>query len=270
MTAKSRPSVPRPPRSPRAARERLDVLLVERGLASGRDRARALVMAREVLVDGEVAHRPAAPIPVDAAIEVKTSPPYVSRGGEKLAHALARTGVIVQGRRCLDVGSSTGGFTDCLLQHGATFVVAVDVGYGDFAAKLRDDSRIDLRERTNARALEPLDPPVDLLVMDVSFISITTVLPAVVRSVRPGGDLLLMVKPQFEAGARAVEKGGVVRDPVMHATTVAKVMLSAIDLGLRVRGVVRSPLLGPAGNREFFLWAHLPQPAPEPEGGAPS
>ena len=237
------------------------MLLVERGLVSGRDRARALVMAREVLVNGEVAMRPAAPIPVDAAIELKTPPRFVSRGGEKLAHALARTGVTVEGTRCLDVGASTGGFTDCLLQHGAAYVVAVDVGYGDFAAKLRDDPRIELHERTNARSLDPLDPPADLVVMDVSFISITTILPAVVRSVRPGGDLLLMVKPQFEAGANAVEKGGVVRDPVMHASTVAKVMLAALDLGLRVRGVVRSPLLGPAGNREFFLWAHVPEAA---------
>jgi len=236
--------------------------MVERGLASGRDRARALVMAREVLVNGEVATRPAAPVALDAAIEIKTPPPYVGRGGEKLAHALARTGVAVQGRRCLDVGASTGGFTDCLLQHGAGFVVAVDVGYGDFAAKLRDDPRIQLRERTNARSLEPLEPPVDLVVMDVSFISITTVLPAVVRSVRPGGDLLLMVKPQFEVGAVSVEKGGVVRDPVLHASAVAKVMLAALDLGLRVRGVVRSPLLGPAGNREFFLWARVPERTP--------
>lgn len=259
MTAKSRPAASGTPRPPRVARERLDVLLVQRGLATGRDRAQALVMAREVLVDGELAMRAAAPVPIDATIEVKTPPRFVSRGGEKLAHALERTGVTVEGRRCLDVGASTGGFTDCLLQHGAAYVVAVDVGYGDFAAKLRDDPRIELHERTNARAMEPLDPPVDLVVMDVSFISITTVLPAVVRSVAPGGDLLLMVKPQFEAGVEAVEKGGVVRDPVMHASTVAKVMLAALDLGLRVRGVVRSPLLGPAGNREFFLWARVPE-----------
>lgn len=259
MTAKSRPAAPHAPRPPRVARERLDVLLVERGLATGRDRARALVMAREVLVDGELATQPAKPTSIDAAIEVKTPPRFVSRGGEKLAHALDRTGVTVEGRRCLDVGASTGGFTDCLLQNGAAYVVAVDVGYGDFAAKLRDDPRIELHERTNARALEPLDPPADLVVMDVSFISITTVLPAVVRSVAPGGDLLLMVKPQFEAGSEAVEKGGVVRDPVMHAGTVAKVMIAALDLGLRVRGIVRSPLLGPAGNREFFLWARVPE-----------
>lgn len=262
----ARAAAPRTSGTPRAPRERLDVLLVERGLAPGRDRARALVMAREVLVDGAVATRPAAPVALDAAIAVKRPPPYVSRGGEKLAHALARTGVAVAGRRCLDVGASTGGFTDCLLQHGAAAVVAVDVGYGDFAARLRDDPRIELRERTNARDLAALDPPVELVVMDVSFISITTVLPAVLRSLRPGGDLLLLVKPQFEAGREAVERGGVVRDPVVHAAAVAKVAIAALGLGLRLRGVVRSPLLGPAGNREFFLWARLParEPGPRP------
>ncbi|MEX2446899.1 MAG: TlyA family RNA methyltransferase [Dehalococcoidia bacterium] len=266
MTApRTSPAARRPPR---AARERLDVLLVERGLASGRDRARALVMARDVLVDGEVATRPAAPVAVDAVIEVKTPPPYVSRGGEKLAHALDRTGVAVEGRRCLDVGASTGGFTDCLLQRGAVSVVAVDVGYGDFAQRLRNDPRVELRERTNARALEPLDPPVDLVVMDVSFISIAAILPAIVPSLRPGADLLLMVKPQFEAAREAVEKGGVVRDPVAHAAAVAKVALAAQDLGLRLRGVVRSPLTGPAGNREFFLWARRPAGPQQAEGAA--
>lgn len=247
-----RPTVRKP------ARQRLDQVLVERGLASGRDRARALVLAREVLVDGQVALRPAAPVADDARIEVKTPPPYVSRGGEKLAHALDRTGVDPAGKRCLDVGASTGGFTDCLLQRGAAHVVAVDVAYGELAARLRDDPRVEVRERVNARELAPLDPPVDLLVMDVSFISAATVLTAVARSVRPGGDLLVLVKPQFEAGREQVEKGGVVRDPVVHAACIARVALAAIALGLRVRGVVRSPLLGPAGNREFFLWLRVP------------
>lgn len=239
----------------RRGKQRLDAVMVERGLASGRDRARALIMARDVLVDGQVATRPAAPIAPDACIEVKRPPPYVSRGGEKLAHALARTGLDARGRRCLDIGASTGGFTDCLLQHGAASVVAVDVAYGELAAKLRGDPRVEVRERTNARDLEPLEPPVDLVTMDVSFISITTVLPAVLRSVRPGGDLLLMVKPQFEAGREHVEAGGVVRDPIIHARAVAKVALACLDLGLGVRGIVRSPLLGPAGNREFFVWS---------------
>ncbi|MEX1022755.1 MAG: SAM-dependent methyltransferase, partial [Dehalococcoidia bacterium] len=159
---------------------------------------------------------------------------------------------------CLDVGASTGGFTDCLLQAGAAQVVAVDVAYGELATKLRDDPRVEVRERVNARNLDPLDPPADLLVMDVSFISAATVLASAVRSVRDGGDLLVLVKPQFEAGREQVQKGGVVRDPVVHAACIAKVALASMDLGLRVRGVVRSPLLGPAGNREFFLWLHRP------------
>lgn len=254
---------------PRAKKQRLDQVMVERGLATGRDRARALVLAREVLVDGQVALRPAAPIAEDAVIEVKTPPPFVSRGGEKLAHALDRSGIDPAGRRCLDVGASTGGFTDCLLQRGAAHVVAVDVAYGEFAAKLRDDPRVTLIERVNARSMEPLDPPVDLLVMDVSFISAATVLPAVARSVAPGGDLLVLVKPQFEAGREQVEKGGVVRDPIVHATCIGHVALAAIDLGLRVSGVIRSPLLGPAGNREFFLWLRVPASGlPAPTEGA--
>ena len=250
-------SAPVTPRKPK--KQRLDQVMVERGLASGRDRARALVMAREVLVDGQVAHRPAAPVAEDALIEVKTPPPFVSRGGEKLAHALDRSGIDPTGLRCLDVGASTGGFTDCLLQRGAREVVAVDVAYGEIAQKLRDDPRVELRERVNAREMEPLETPADLLVMDVSFISAATVLAAVAPSVRPGGEMLILVKPQFEAGREQVEKGGVVRDPVVHASCIAKVALAAIDLGLRVRGVIRSPLLGPAGNREFFLRLQRPE-----------
>lgn len=254
----SRPAKP-------AKKQRLDVLLVERGLASGRDRARALVLAREVTVDGRVAVRPAEPVAPDAAIVVKTGPRFVSRGGDKLDHALARSGIAVEGLRCLDVGASTGGFTDCLLQRGAAYVVAVDVAYGELAAKVRDDSRVEVVERTNARDLTPLDPPADLGVMDVSFISAATVLPALARSIRPGGELLVLVKPQFEAGREAVQKGGVVRDPVVHAACVAKVALAAVESGLRVRGVIRSPLLGPAGNREFFLWLHVPERESESE-----
>ncbi len=238
------------------------MLLVERGLAPSRERARALILAREVLVAGAPAMRAAAPVDVDAAIEVKATPPFVSRGGEKLAGALARTGVLVAGRRCLDVGASTGGFTDCLLQAGAAHVTAVDVGYGQLAAPLRDDPRVEVRERTNARDLAPLDEPVDLVVMDVSFISVTTVLPAVLASARPGADLLLLVKPQFEAGREQVQSGGVVRDPLVHASCVGRVARRASERGLRVRGVVRSPLVGPAGNREFFLWLRVPADGP--------
>jgi 23S rRNA (cytidine1920-2'-O)/16S rRNA (cytidine1409-2'-O)-methyltransferase len=244
-----------------AKKQRLDALLVERGLAPGRDRARALVLAREVTVDGRLALRPAEPVAPDAAIEVKQGPRFVSRGGDKLDHALGRAGVDVRGLRCLDLGASTGGFTDCLLQRGAARVVAVDVAYGELAARLRDDPRVEVVERTNARDFGPLDPPADIGVMDVSFISAATVLPALARSVRPGGDLFVLVKPQFEAGREQVGKGGVVRDAVVHASCVAQVALAAIESGLRVRGVVRSPLLGPAGNREFFLWLRVPEAA---------
>jgi 23S rRNA (cytidine1920-2'-O)/16S rRNA (cytidine1409-2'-O)-methyltransferase len=247
----------------KAHRQRLDLLLVERGLAPSRERAQALIMAQAVLVDGELARRAAATVPVGAQVEVRAAAPYVSRGGEKLAGALERTDIEVAGKRCLDVGASTGGFTDCLLQAGAAHVTAVDVGYGQLATTLRDDPRVEVRERTNARNLGPLPEPVDLCVMDLSFISVTTVLPAVLRSMRPGGDLLVLVKPQFEAGREEVGRGGVVRDPLVHAAAVAKVALWAIERGLRARGVFRSPLLGPAGNREFFLWLRVPDGAAE-------
>jgi 23S rRNA (cytidine1920-2'-O)/16S rRNA (cytidine1409-2'-O)-methyltransferase len=238
----------------RAARQRLDVLLVERGLARSREQAQALVLAREVTVDGAPATRAAQPVSLDAAVEVRAAAPYASRGGEKLAGALDRAGIDVGGLRCLDVGASTGGFTDCLLQRGASSVVAVDVGYGQLVPKLRDDPRVEVRERTNARTMPPLDPPVDFAVVDVSFISLTLVLPPVVASLRAGGEVLALVKPQFEAGRDEVGKGGVVRDERVHASCVARVAVWAIEHGLRVRGVFRSPLLGPAGNMEFFLW----------------
>jgi 23S rRNA (cytidine1920-2'-O)/16S rRNA (cytidine1409-2'-O)-methyltransferase len=212
-----------------------------------------LILARDVLVDGTPALRPAAPISPTADVAVRAAAPYVSRGGEKLAHALARTGLDVNGARCLDVGASTGGFTDCLLQHGAVSVAAVDVGYGQLATRLRDDPRVQVRERVNARSMQPLDPPVDVATIDVSFISLTLVLPAVIASLRPGGHIIALVKPQFEAGREDVGRGGVVRDPLVHASCVGRVALWAIEHGLRVCGVVRSPLLGPAGNREFLL-----------------
>ena len=247
-------------RRPRA-RPRLDALLVERGLAPSEEHARALVMARDVRVDGTVATRPAQPVADGAAIEVREPPPFVSRGGEKLAHALDRTGIDVSELRCLDVGASTGGFTDCLLQRGAREVVDVDSGYGQLAQQLRDDPRVEVRERTNARTLEPLDPPADLAVIDVSFISLTLVLPAVLDSLRGGADVLALVKPQFEAERADVRPGGVVHEPVVHARVVGRVAAWALDRGMRVRGVVRSPLLGPAGNREFFVWLRAPQAA---------
>lgn len=256
MTASTEtsPAVARGASERRASKLRLDDLLVERGLAVDRDRARALILAREVLLDGQVALRAAAPVAPDVELGLKQGAAFVSRGGDKLAHALARTAIQVEGRRCLDVGASTGGFTDCLLQHGATHVTAVDVAYGEIVPTLRNDARVTVIERTNARDLEPLAEPADLATIDVSFISLTAVLPAVARSLRPGADVLALVKPQFEAERRDVERGGVVHASDQHARVVARVAVWALDHRFRVRGVVRSPLLGPAGNREFFLW----------------
>ncbi len=182
-----------PRRSPAAQRRRLDELLVDRGLAPSVDRARALILARKVEVDGALALGAAAPISPQAELRVKTPARYVGRGGDKLEAALRRSGVDVRGLRCLDVGASTGGFTDCLLQHGAAHVTAVDSGYGQLATKLRDDPRVEVRERTNARLLTPLTEPVGLVVADVSFISLTAVLPAAVASLRAGGDVLALV-----------------------------------------------------------------------------
>lgn len=216
-------------------------------------------------VDGQVALRAAAPVAPDADVRLRGGQRFVSRGGDKLEGALERTpspergGFEVRGARCLDVGASTGGFTDCLLQRGAAHVTAVDVGYGQIAASLREDPRVTVVERTNARELAPLEPSADLGVVDVSFISLTAVLPAVVASMRPGGDILALVKPQFEAGREQVGRGGVVRDERVHASTVASVATWAIERDLRVRGVLRSPLLGPKGNREFFVWLRTPR-----------
>lgn len=249
-------------------RQRLDELIVDRGLARDREGARALIMARDVSVDGQVAIRAAEPVDLSVELMVRPSQQYVGRGGQKLEHALRRwqasdeaarpKGILVRGSRCLDVGASTGGFTDCLLQHGATDVIALDVGYGELAHRLRNDQRVSVLERTNARTMSPLQDQVDLATVDVSFISLTMVLPAVIQSVRPFGDLLILVKPQFEAQRIQVESGGVVRDPKVHASTVARVAVWAIEHGLRVRGVLASPLRGAAGNREFFLWLRLP------------
>jgi len=237
----------------RRGKRRLDQLLVDRGLAPSRERARAFILAREVLVNGQVALRAAAPTVEDAEIALKETSRFVSRGGNKLVHALERTGITIEGRRCLDVGASTGGFTDCLLQHGAAHVTSVDVGYGQISPSLRDDPRVDVVERTNARELEPLELPAALLVMDVSFISATTVLPAVLRSLEPGADLLILVKPQFESSPADVEKGGVVRSGKVRSDALDQVAGAARGLGWSVVGGHPSPLRGPAGNWECFL-----------------
>ncbi|MCR4391370.1 MAG: TlyA family RNA methyltransferase [Candidatus Acetothermia bacterium] len=238
-----------------AGKERLDVLLVERGLATSRAQAQALIRAGQVRVDGQVVDKPSAAAAGDVVLEVSAPPRYASRGGEKLAAALLAFGVDPAGKVCLDVGASTGGFTDCLLQHGAARVYAVDVGRGQLDWKLRNDPRVVVREGLNARYLRPEDigAPVDLATVDVSFISLRLILPPLRGIVKPQGDVVALVKPQFEAGRGSV-RGGVVRDPAVHREVLIGIAAFAREeLGWSVRGATPSPLLGPAGNREFFL-----------------
>jgi 23S rRNA (cytidine1920-2'-O)/16S rRNA (cytidine1409-2'-O)-methyltransferase len=244
-------------------RARLDAELVRRGLARSRDHASQLIAQGRVRVSGALATKPATAVTTDVAIVISTDDPdqpdYASRGGHKLAGALAvfePAGLVVAGRRCLDAGASTGGFTDVLLRHGAAQVVAVDVGYGQLAWPLRQDPRVDVHDRTNVRNLEPADigGEVDLVVGDLSFISLRLVLAALVGVTREEGDLALMVKPQFEVGKDRIGKGGVVRDPALRTEAVLAVAAAGQALGWGARAVTTSPLPGPSGNVEFFLW----------------
>jgi 23S rRNA (cytidine1920-2'-O)/16S rRNA (cytidine1409-2'-O)-methyltransferase len=243
---------------PRVAR--LDAELVRRGLARSRQHAGELIAAGRVEVHGVVARKPATGVGVDASVRVRPDeedPGYASRGGHKLAGALAAfPAVLVAGRRCLDAGASTGGFTDVLLRGGAREVVAVDVGYGQLAWSLRTDERVRVLDRTNVRSLTPdaIGGPAELTVADLSFISLPLVLPALTACTAADGDLLPMVKPQFEVGRDRLGPGGVVRDPAERAAAVLAVAAAAADLGWPACGVTRSPLPGPAGNVEFFLW----------------
>jgi 23S rRNA (cytidine1920-2'-O)/16S rRNA (cytidine1409-2'-O)-methyltransferase len=244
-------------------RVRLDSLLAERGLFPSRSRAAAAVLAGDVRLGpgGGRAEKPGQLVPPDVDVEVAGPPPYVSRGGIKLANALDRLGLRVSGRRGLDVGASTGGFTDCLLQRGAEHVVALDVAYGELDWRIRQDPRVTVLERTNARALEPDALPYrpDLVVIDVSFISLRKVLPAVVAAMAPAWDGLAMVKPQFEVGRERLGKGGVVRDPELRRETVEGVAdFARVELGAAVLGFAPSGLPGPAGNRETFVWLAEP------------
>ena len=237
-------------------KERLDKLLVERGLVQSRERASALILAGKVVVEDHAVDKVGTRIPIDADIRLKGGDiPYVSRGGLKLEKGLESFDISVAGRVAIDVGASTGGFTDCLLQRGAVQVYAVDVGYGQLAWKLREDPRVVNLERTNIRDLtaDTLGAAPSLAVIDASFISLDKVLPATLPLLAPDGEVLALIKPQFEVGRGQVGKGGVVRDPVQHAEVVEKVRESAASLGCRVLGVVESPLLGPKGNREFLI-----------------
>ncbi|MBI3927093.1 MAG: TlyA family RNA methyltransferase [Armatimonadetes bacterium] len=241
-----------PPRGKR----RVDLLLVEKGLCSTRERAQAAVMAGLVYADGHPVSKAGTPLPETCCLELRGGPlPYVSRGGLKMEKALDVFGVPVAGKRALDIGASTGGFTDCLLQHGASSVVAVDVGRGQLDWKLRQDSRVTVLERTNARYLTQEQiggERVDLAVVDVSFISLTLILPVVAGMIEGGGWIIALVKPQFEAGQKQVEKGGVVRDPEVHVQVLEKVLACASGCGLVLEGVTWSPLRGPAGNLEYL------------------
>lgn len=234
-------------------KQRIDRLLVERGLAPTREKAQALIMAGQVLVSDRPVTKAGTLIPEDAQILLRAQLPYVSRGGIKLAHALDTFGLDVQGRVALDAGASTGGFTDCLLQRGARRVYALDVGYGQLDLRLRQDPRVVVMERTNVRHPFALPERVELAAADVSFISLTKVLPSVAQHVVRGGVLLLLVKPQFEAEREEVGKGGVIRDPAIHARVLGRVVLWCIEQRFRLRGLTPSPILGDAGNREFFL-----------------
>lgn len=243
----------------RTQRERLDVALVARGLATSREKATSLIMAGAVKVDGRRADKPGSLVGPHSEIEVLAQPRFVSRGGDKLAHALKAFGLDVAGLVCLDTGASRGGFTHCLLDHGAARVYAVDVGHGQLDAKLRADGRVVVMEKVNARHLDPRAFPAapDLGVLDVSFISLEKVLPSVAGVLAPAGRIVALVKPQFEVGRGQVGKGGVVRDPTRHREVLQRLARFCVLRGWHVVGVTPSPLTGPKGNREFFLHVTL-------------
>lgn len=238
-------------------KERIDKLLHVRGFASSRSKAQALVMAGVVLVGDRRVEKASETFAPDAAIRIKGETPesrYVGRGGLKLEHALREFAIDPAGMECIDIGSSTGGFTDCLLQHGAKGVVAIDAGTNQLDWKLRSDPRVDVRENTNARELKPDNfvSPFDLAVMDVSFISVTKIIPAIVPLLRPRGKLVILIKPQFEVGKAEVGKGGIVREPEKHERVVREVNEFAASAGLTVIGVTESPITGAEGNKEFL------------------
>lgn len=232
-------------------RARLDIALVERGLTESREKAKRLILAGAVRVNGQVAGKPSDTVADDATIELAAAEKYVSRGGYKLEAALDTFHIDCTGKTCADLGASTGGFTDCLLQRGAAGVHAVDVGKGQLAWKLRQDPRVVVHDETNARNLTGLSA--ELITIDVSFISLTKVLPAAVAMLKPAGVLLALIKPQFEAGRQDVGKGGVVRDPVVHERVKEEIKNFGLGLGLRLLGITDSPILGPAGNKEFLI-----------------
>ena len=246
---------------------RLDMLLVERGLAESRAKAQALIMAGQVRIDGQTALKPATAVSADSVLTVDSGPRFVSRGGEKLDAALEAFSIDVTGWTCADVGSSTGGFTDCLLQRGAAKVYAIDVGKGILHWKLRNDPRVVVMEETNARFVESLPEPIRLVTIDASFISLKILLPVVKKWFLPSplsplaageGRVIALIKPQFEAGKKEVSRGdGVIRDPEIHRQVLMDVLNYAKEQGFAVAGLIKSPLLGPKGNAEFLVWLNF-------------
>jgi 23S rRNA (cytidine1920-2'-O)/16S rRNA (cytidine1409-2'-O)-methyltransferase len=234
-------------------KRRIDVLLVERGLAESREKAQALIMAGEVYVDDAIAAKPSTQVAECASIRLREKLPFVGRGGIKLAHALTEFNINVASLIAADIGASTGGFTDCLLQHGTSKVYAVDVGYGQIDYKLRTDPRVVVIDRTNARYPLPVPEQLDIATIDVSFISLEKIVPNVAAITKRGGSIICLVKPQFEAGKSMVEKGGLVKDPAVHAGVLGKFISWSINKGYRIIGLTPSPIYGRSVNREFFV-----------------
>ena len=242
------------------SKDRIDRILVDRGLVSSRQKAKSLIMMGNVRVDQQIIDKPGALIPKDADVVLKSPDlPFVSRGGVKLEAALKEFGINVVDKICLDVGASTGGFTDCLLQRGAQSVYAVDVGYGQLAWKLRSDARVIVIERTNIRYLPAsvIQEPIDLATIDVSFISLKIVVPAIQQFLKKDSGILALIKPQFEVGKSQVGKGGVVRDPKLHDQVISELSNYFRSIGLSPEGIAPSPIKGPKGNQEFMLYLKI-------------
>ena len=237
-------------------KKRLDILISDRGLTESREKARQLILAGAVSISGKTDLKPGQLFPLHTEINIREAPKYVGRGGIKLEKVIQDFELLVDGMVAIDVGASTGGFTDCLLQNGVKFVYAIDVGYGQLAWKLRQDLRVGVMERTNIRrvSLSQFNFPIDIAVVDVSFISLRKVVPVVKDIIEPTGDILVLVKPQFEAGRGLVEKGGVVRDPNVHIDVLHGLIEFIMELGLFIMAISFSPIRGAAGNLEFFIW----------------
>ena len=238
-------------------KRRIDSLLVDRGLVESRAKAQALIMAGEVVVEGKTIIKPGTLVAEEVAITIVEPPPFVSRGGIKLDYALERFQLDVSAKVVADIGASTGGFTDCLLKRGASRVYAIDVGHGQLDYRLRHDPRVVVMEGVNARYPIPLPEKVDLATIDLSFISVEKVIPSVAKLVKDGGYLLVLIKPQFEARRVEVGKGGIVKQPVVHATVLGRFIAWVVNHGFRLGGLVASPILGASGNKEFFVLLRL-------------